>query len=151
MAKGMLVGRHTLAIIGVAASVVVISLLGRSIGLLSGVERLTVDQRFALRGSQHAPNVAVVGFDEESFFRLPRPPLPRSDDATVIRNLHRAGARVIAFDLDLSRPSPSPHQDADVVRSLIQSRPAVVSVSAVAPGGITGPLAGRVPFSRTPG
>jgi CHASE2 domain-containing sensor protein len=142
---------RALAMLAVATAVVVLSLLARSAGVLSRVEQDSVDTRFALRGDHGERDVAVVALDTTSYFKLPRPPLPRSMDATVIRNLHRAGARVIALDLSLERPGPSVSGDKAVIRALVEAQPAVVSVTAVEPNGMTDTLAGRVPFSHTPG
>jgi CHASE2 domain-containing sensor protein len=138
-------------LLGVAALVVAVSLLSRSAGALSGIERGTIDARFALRGGHAEPSVAVVALDTQSYIHLPRPPLPRTLDAAVIDHLRAAGARVIALDLALEQAGPSRAADEAVITALEQAHRAVVSVTAVAPGGVTEPLAGRVPFSRAPG
>lgn len=140
-------GRHKWTMLGIAAIVVGLCLLARSTGLLGSLEQRTLDTRFAVRGVHGAPDVAVVGLDEASYFHLQRPPLPRANYGTIIRNLRRAGAKVIALDLALERPSPSPRDDRSIVDALIKARPAVVSVTAVGANGVTDPLAGRVPFS----
>jgi adenylate cyclase len=55
--------------------------------------------------------LVYVAMDNESLSRLPldRPvyPLPRSFHAKVVRELHDAGAKAIAFDMWFSAPSPS--------------------------------------------
>jgi adenylate cyclase len=55
--------------------------------------------------------IVLVGMDQESLTHLPleRPfyPLPRTIHANVVRQLHAAGAKVIAFDLTFSRSVPA--------------------------------------------
>jgi adenylate cyclase len=57
------------------------------------------------------PRLVLVGMDDESLNRLPldRPvyPLPRSVHARMVKELHEAGARVIAFDAWFTRPLPA--------------------------------------------
>ena len=54
---------------------------------------------------------------------------------------------MIAFDFALERPSTDAHADEDLVRALARAKRAVVSVTAIEPGGRTAPLVGRVPFA----
>lgn len=56
--------------------------------------------------------IVLVTFNDETFapsnlLRVPGPPIPRHYHAQVIRNLKKAGARLIAFDMifDVSRPA----------------------------------------------
>jgi CHASE2 domain-containing sensor protein len=134
----------------IAAAVAVggLALIVHAVGALSWLEQLSIDGRFSLRGGQPAPrDVAVVALDEASYIRLPRPPLPRGLDADVVRNLQRAGARVVAFDLSLEVPSDDPAGDQALIAVLRRTQGAVVSVTAVAPGAGVPPLAGRAAFT----
>jgi adenylate cyclase len=77
-------------------------------GALDGAESLTIDQRFQIRGKHDIPsNIVVVGIDDETLndIRDRRPPYPRSMHATAIRNLTRAGARLIVYDIQFSEPT----------------------------------------------
>jgi CHASE2 domain-containing sensor protein len=135
------------ALVAVAALAAGVALLAHSVGAMAWLEQRSVDARFSIRGSLGSPaDVAVVALDSASYAQLPLPPLPRSIDAEVINNLHRAGARVIAFDFALERPS-TPAADAEVIAALRRAKRAVVSVTVVYPGGRTEPLAGRVAFA----
>lgn len=126
-----------------------IGLISRSLGVLGWLEQRSVDARFALRGRVHpSSGVVIVGLNAQSYRHLPLPPLPRTLDAELVENLNRAGARVIAFDFSLERPSTDARADEDVVGALARAKRAVVSVTAIEPGGRTAPLAGRVPFAR---
>ena len=73
-------------------------------GALDGVETASVDQRFQIRGAHDVPDdVVVVGIGDDSIRRLElRPPFARSVHAAAIRNLTRAGARIIAYDIQFS-------------------------------------------------
>lgn len=69
--------------------------------------------------------LVLVGMDQESLAHLPleRPfyPLPRTIHAAVVRQLHDAGARVIAFDVTFSRSIPS--DDREFAAALAEARP----------------------------
>jgi adenylate cyclase len=69
--------------------------------------------------------IVVVGMDQESLAHLPldRPfyPLPRTIHASVVRELHAAGASVIAFDTWFSRSLPA--EDRDFAAALDAGRP----------------------------
>lgn len=98
-----------LAGVGVAAAVA--GLLAWGAGTLDRLERVSLDQRFQARGDRApSPDVVVVGIDEQTQVDLrARWPFPRAEQATVIRRLARAGAAVIAYDIQLI----SPTDDAD--------------------------------------
>jgi adenylate cyclase len=76
--------------------------------LFGGVDLSSVDSRFSIRGNQARPrNIVVVKVDAETFSKLgERWPFRRSFHARVIRNLKRDGAKVIAFDIQISEESP---------------------------------------------
>ncbi len=81
--------------------------------VLEGSELDTVDARFAIRGELEPPeDVVIVGIDEASFTELGEQwPFPRSLHAEAIRELKRAGARAIAYDVQFTEPSnPSDDQ-----------------------------------------
>ena len=69
--------------------------------------------------------IVLVGMDQESLGHLPleRPfyPLPRTIHASVVRQLHAAGARVIAFDVTFSRSIPG--EDGQFAAALSAARP----------------------------
>ncbi len=89
---------------GVGAAAAVIGLLTWSAGTLARAERVSVDQRFQVRGDRTPPkDVVVVGVDENTQKTgLGRWPFSRADQATVVNELTRAGAAVIAYDIELS-------------------------------------------------
>jgi adenylate cyclase len=64
------------------------------------LERRVYDGWFTLRGTQpRPPEVVLVAIDTDSEASLGRYPWSRAWHARLLRNLHRAGARVVAFDL----------------------------------------------------
>jgi len=70
------------------------------------LERRVYDGWFTLRGVQPRPvGVAVVAIDLDSEASLGRYPWGRAWHARLLRNLHRAGARVVAFDLTFADAS----------------------------------------------
>jgi adenylate cyclase len=114
----------TLAVGLVAAG---IALAAGATGPIRQLELDSVDQRFAVRGNQPEPrDVVVVGINEQTLKALPfNWPFPRSLHARVIRNLLRAGARVVAYDLEFAAPS-TPHEDAALLTAARQAGPRLV-------------------------
>ena len=78
------------------------------------VENGLMDLRFRLLGWETSGKVVVVAADERSLESLKAWPWPRAYHATVLNHLVEAGAREVAFDLDLSSPSASKEDDAVV-------------------------------------
>src|SRR4029077_6879193 len=66
------------------------------------------------------PNVVVVGIDNASVKDLGRYPLPRNVYALALRNLEKAGAAVVAFDVSLPDPR-DPVTDGDFAQTLAQA------------------------------
>ncbi len=75
--------------------------------VLEGSELDTIDARFAIRGDLDPPeDVVIVGIGEASFKELGEQwPFPRSLHAEAIKQLRRAGARVIAYDVQFTEAS----------------------------------------------
>jgi adenylate cyclase len=97
------------AAIGIAA--VALGVLGYDLHALKRLELSSVDARFAVRGPLGVPdNVVVVGIDEVTFSELKRrfPEFTRGMYATVVDNLRRAGAKVIALDAQFTEPTRAP-------------------------------------------
>jgi adenylate cyclase len=87
------------------------------IPLLSDLELLTVDYRFQQRGIVRDltidPDVIICEISDDAIKALPTKfPWPYSYYARAIRNLNRAGATVIAFDVIWDTPV-SPEQERD--------------------------------------
>jgi adenylate cyclase len=76
-------------------------------GVHDGVERISLDARYDVRGSNGAPDdVVVVGVGEPTFEALGEQwPFPRRLHARAIDALLRAGARGVAYDVQFSEPS----------------------------------------------
>jgi adenylate cyclase len=73
----------------------------------------TVDWRFSIRGEQSPPpELAIVKIDDVTFDELNLQwPFPRSRHGRVITRLKEDGAKVIAYDVQFSEPSPDPAED----------------------------------------
>ncbi|MBI2619015.1 MAG: CHASE2 domain-containing protein, partial [Ignavibacteriales bacterium] len=96
--------------LGIGLLVVIVGFL-LDIDFLKKVELLTLDYRYQSRYDRLAStgevkdfttggDVIIVGISEEDSRAMPEPfPFPRSYYAHLIRNLNRAGARAIAFDI----------------------------------------------------
>ncbi len=113
------------------------------------LENTTLDARFAVRGAEPAPsNLVVVEIDDPTFnYFLSRDmasqwPFPRSYDARVIDNLRRAGARVIAVDIQFTEPTDAADDDA-LYDAIGSARHVVLATTEVDPAGQTDVLGGE--------
>ena len=99
------------AVWGLSAGVIVVALW--STGLFRRLELVTYDLRLRAAAGDplpEAPQIAVIGIDEPDIEE--RGPLPwnRGDYAKLVRMLHRAGAKAIAFDMYFEGEGPD-HED----------------------------------------
>jgi adenylate cyclase len=125
--------RTTLVIVAIGVAVTATALVARADHALGSLESSSVDARFAIRGTQPAsPDVAVVAIDDVTFSELGlRWPFPRSYHARAIDSVRRAGARVIAYDVQFSEPSDDPAQDDRLLRATARARNVVLAAEAV--------------------
>jgi adenylate cyclase len=96
-----------LLFLAVGLTAVAVAIVTDGFGLMSSQEQSTVDVRFGIRGSQGAPDdIRVVKIDDITFndLRL-RWPFSRSLHAEVLDRLRKAGAKVIAFDVQFTEPT----------------------------------------------
>jgi adenylate cyclase len=84
-------------------------------GFFDELELDTVDARFTVRGEQEPPaDLAIVKIDDVTFDELNLQwPFPRSNHARVIDRLAADGAKVIAYDVQFSEPSPPDEAEED--------------------------------------
>ena len=96
----------------VAAVAIGAALAADAAGVLHDAELKTVDLRFQIRGERTPrQDVVLVAVDNKTLSVLNRqPPYPRSLHARMIDFLHRAGARVIGYDIQFVGTT-TPDQD----------------------------------------
>ncbi|MFT4034300.1 MAG: CHASE2 domain-containing protein [Patulibacter sp.] len=95
---------RTVLLAGAVATAAVLG--GAQAGVFAGLERQSLDARFAVRGTQPSSGVAVVAIDEKSFSEMNVTwPMRRTVHADMIDRLRRAGARLIAYDVQFTEPS----------------------------------------------
>ncbi|MBI5216515.1 MAG: adenylate/guanylate cyclase domain-containing protein [Ignavibacteriae bacterium] len=92
---------------------------------LQRFELSTIDFRFRQRGPIQVPqeslDVVIVEISNESFKSLPEQwPWPRSYHARLVRNLKRAGAIAVGFDILMSEPDARDVANDDDFRSAIK-------------------------------
>jgi CHASE2 domain-containing sensor protein/predicted Ser/Thr protein kinase len=120
-----------------------VGLVARGTGVLGLLERDSVDARFSLRSDQGPPSdVVVVGIDNNSLGQLPRYPFSRRLHARVLQNLHRAGARLIVYDISFDRPTTEA-ADLALFEAARQAAPVVFATSLISPSGETEVLGGN--------
>ncbi len=136
-------GRRALALLAAALLAFAAGWAAHDGGLLDWLERMTVDARFSLRGRQAPPaSVVVVGIDENSLGQLPRFPFPRIWHARAIDALHRAGARLIVYDVAFDRASDQSDDNA-LKQAARQAAPVIFVTSEIGPSGATEVLEGN--------
>jgi adenylate cyclase len=118
-------------LIGAALSVITVVILADAIHALRSVDNSSVDWRFRVRGAVEPPkDVIVVAIDDRTFnsdgvsF-----PLDRAMHAEVIDHLAKAGARVIAYDIEFSEPSASEKSDNALIESIRRAGNVVLSTT----------------------
>lgn len=104
-----------------AASGLLLLLLGGG----SGFEQMLHDGRDTIRSRAANGEVRIVEIDARSLDTIGRWPLPRGVHAAAIDELHRAGARSIAFDVDFSAVS-TPEEDAKLAAALDRADHSVI-------------------------
>jgi CHASE2 domain-containing sensor protein len=111
-------------------------------GVLAGPEHATVAPRFQLRATHRPDDVVVVGIDSLTFDQLNLQwPFPRALHARVIDHLHRAGARVIVYDVQFTEPT-IPKQDMALYEAIGHAGGAVLATSESDASGHTHVLGG---------
>ena len=107
---------------------------------LDGVEYLSLDLRFRLRGPQPPPDsVIVIAIDDETTRLVGAFPPPRDVTARIVNALARAGADVIALDfafLDPGQPEPN-----RLLAEAMASAPTVVAAVGQFDGAATAAIA----------
>ncbi|MBI45199.1 MAG: hypothetical protein CMG66_03430 [Candidatus Marinimicrobia bacterium] len=103
---------------------IVVALLLHNMGLYSLIETKLYDYRFQLRGPNVLtnPDVVLVEIDDESYRLINEPyPYTRKLWANVVENLTKAGAKVIAFDIQFDSEINKPNYrvaDLEFLKSL---------------------------------
>jgi adenylate cyclase len=99
----------------------------------------SIDSRFDIRGESPKPaTVAVVAIDTTTFNDIPDQqwPYPRSWHGEAIRILKKAGAKVIAYDVQFTEPT-TPKEDNALIVAARKAGNVVFGTSEIAPGGKT--------------
>jgi adenylate cyclase len=99
---------------------------------LTRLELSTIDYRFRMRGNLPVPQeslkVVIVEINRESFRSLPEHfPWPRAYYARLVRNLKRAGAAAVGFDIVFDQPDKAhPGSDEDLRNAMKETGIVVV-------------------------
>jgi adenylate cyclase len=118
--------------------------------ILDGAELDSIDERFAIRGSEGAPeDVVVVGIDDVTFDELgERWPFPRSLHGEAVDALSEAGAKVIAYDVQFTEPTV-PREDNALIDAVARADGVVLATTEVDQGGQTNVFGGDQVLRQT--
>jgi len=133
---------RVLAAVGLVAAVLGVG--AQATGVLGRVESSTVDVRFAVRGSEPARDVAVVAIDDADLAAIGRWPISRRFHARAIDALRRAGARVVAYDVQFTEASGDNAADMALYRAVARKPGTVLATTTVRSDGDTDVLGGSV-------
>ncbi|MEA2104595.1 MAG: adenylate/guanylate cyclase domain-containing protein [Candidatus Cloacimonadota bacterium] len=79
--------------------------------IYKNIELKWIDTNFTMRGEKPiSDDVVIVAIGDQDFQELGQWPFPRSYYAKLIENLNKAGAKIIAFDIEFTEPTV-PEQD----------------------------------------
>lgn len=124
MTRGRLIRLGCL--LAVAGLAITVGLAAREGKVLRRLELTSVDARFALRGRETPPrNIVIVGIDARTLGELGTYPFRRSIQARLIDRLRRAGARVIAEDIEYGHPTVA-REDKALLNSIARARRVVL-------------------------
>jgi CHASE2 domain-containing sensor protein/predicted Ser/Thr protein kinase len=141
--------RRVVLLVAVAVIAAGVGCLAYGDHLLRRPEQATIDARYQIRGAERhrTGGVVLVDVDDATFnyFRnrgmRAQWPFPRRYDARVIDRLHRASAKVIAFDVQFTEPT-DPADDNALIEAVGGARNVVLSTTEVGPHGTTNVLGG---------
>jgi adenylate cyclase len=129
------------ATLAVATTAVVVALW--ALHAFDGSDLETVDARYAIRGTHKAPDVVLVAIDTKSLTEIGRFPFHRSHHARVIRQLTKAGAGAIVYDVQFTEPSDDAAADNALVEAVDAAPRIALGTSEVGAGGATNIFGGN--------
>jgi len=132
--SGRLRRLRNLLLLGVAALAIAIRLVGKAAHVMRQVDLASVDWRFDIRGAQPAPaDVVVVAIEDKTLNGIDeRWPFSRKYHAKVVQQLKKAGAAVIAYDVQITeRNVNDPRGDTDLIYAVRGARNVVMASTEV--------------------
>jgi adenylate cyclase len=111
--------------------------------IFHGSDLETVDARYAVRGTHTAPDVVLVAIDTRSLTEIGRFPFKRTHHARVIRQLTKAGAGAIVYDVQFTEPSDDARADNALVEAIDAAPRIALGTSEIGTGGATNILGGN--------
>ena len=140
--------RHRLKIVLLLSCGVLLTALVLAVqhfGALDRPEFDTVDARFSVRGADTPPrDIVIVAIDATSFVELDLrfQDWPRTFHARVLRNLERAGARAVIYDVEFVDPAAEDSDDIALYEAAGAARPVLFATTEVDKEGGTGVFGG---------
>jgi adenylate cyclase len=113
---------RTILLLVAAVTISAIGLGAQAADLLHRADLSTVNMRFSVRGAEPAPPIVVVSIEDRTVTGEGRTwPINRKRYAKVIDELHAAGAKVIAFDVQLTEASGDSDEDIEADNAVLES------------------------------
>src|SRR3954447_9667262 len=113
---------RTLLLLGAAATIALVCLGAQAADLLHRADLSTVNMRFSVRGQTRVPDLAIVSIEDRTITGQGRTwPMNRKRHAKVVEALAKAGAKVIAYDVQFTEPSGDTDEDVRADNALIEA------------------------------
>lgn len=127
------------ALIAVAVVAAMLGFAFNSTHWLRGAEHTALDARFSIRGDQGpADQVVIVAIDDKTLAAAGgASPLDRRQHARVIRQLAKAGAAVIAYDVPFDGPGVDEESNASLIEAVHDAPRTVLGTGEVSDDGST--------------
>jgi signal transduction histidine kinase/CheY-like chemotaxis protein len=130
-------------VLGVVVFSLVVGLMSMWGGVWTGLEKGSIDLRFALRPTFKANDVVVVGVDDQTFDRLGLQwPFPRRLDGEAVDRLRAYGARTIVYDVQFTEPT-DPRDDLALYDAVARAGNVVLATSETDAAGNTDVFGGN--------
>lgn len=120
-------------VIGFLSALVMLFFTYTDNDFIENIEHKMTDLKFEVKGINEealdASDIVIVAIDDQSFASIPfKYPWPRTYHATLVRNLRRAGARTIVFDIQFTEESTiDPEQDDEFARAVAEGNDVVLT------------------------
>jgi adenylate cyclase len=123
---------RTVLLLSAAVVIALLCVGAQAADILQRADLSSVNWRFSVRGTQPSPPVVVVSIEDQTLTGTdengePRSwPMDRRRHAKVVDELHAAGAKVIAYDVQFTEPSGDDEADNAIIEAVRNAAPTVV-------------------------
>ncbi len=118
---------RTVLLLSAAVTIALVMVGAQAAEMLNRADLSSVNWRFSVRGTETPPPIVVVSIEDRTITgtdaegNLRTWPMNRRRHAKVVDELHEAGAKVIAYDVQFTEPSGDTEEDFEADNALIEA------------------------------